>query len=222
MVTSTSHSRLSWSPGYCCWSETAVTFWLLLESNPLMCILCINPTNPCSHSVEKKNIELDLGLVCLDSEHYSQMIMNFFPVFFTLNDVSIVVVNMILNWTAIAGKQFQQMQDEIYTSILPLSIQSTMGSPPSWICPEDKGRRPGRTLIRCMNHLSWLLSTWRRRGSTPHPISKDEPNKPREETHFGHRNVILSVITQRWQRQVRVGTYSIIHEQHPEILSFCL
>lgn len=69
-------------------------------------------------------------------------------------------------------------------NIIPPCSGSTTGSLPSWMCPEDQGRCPRKTLIRWPNYRSWLLSTWRRRDSTPHPISKDEPNKSQEETHF--------------------------------------
>lgn len=43
--------------------------------------------------------------------------------------------------------------------IPPASSGSATGSPPSWLCPEvpSEWRRPGGILIRCPNHLSWLL-----------------------------------------------------------------
>lgn len=45
-------------------------------------------------------------------------------------------------------------------------------------------------LIRCLIHLDWLLWTRRGSGSSRRPsssreISKDEPNHPTEEIHFG-------------------------------------
>ena len=51
--------------------------------------------------------------------------------------------------------------------IPPPGPGSTPSSPPSWTCHEC--RHPGGILIRCPNHLNWLLSIQRSSGPTQSP-----------------------------------------------------
>lgn len=63
------------------------------------------------------------------------------------------------------------------------------------VSPQLAKNHSGGILVRCLKHLSWLLSGWKSSHSTlsssqpwsdrvPHPISKGEPKHRSEEAHF--------------------------------------
>lgn len=79
----------------------------------------------------------------------------------------------------------------------------------------SKGRHPGSILIRCTNHLSWLLSTHRSIGAplcmsellTPSLRLSPETLQRKYFKTFCIHNLIISVTIQSSWPQVRVITY---------------
>lgn len=66
----------------------------------------------------------------------------------------------------------------------PMQCQAVQLAVP-WKPPKG-GNCPGRILIKCKKHLSWLLLVWRSGPLwAPHPIPKAEPSHPMRETYFG-------------------------------------